>query len=374
MPNTKRVMMGAAGVPTGPGAGSLFGWGKGDNGVLAQNIAYTGASSPVQIGALTNWAKVSASRSALAVKTDGTLWSWGVGSFGQLGLGTSGINGSSPVQVGSLTTWSKPYKTSHNGFVIKTDGTLWGWGYDGKGNMGVNTTGVHVSSPVQIGSVDTWASFTKMGTSEAHGGILTSGKLYTWGRNEQGGLGHGDKINKSVPTQVGSLTNWASLSMNTSATGAVKTDGTLWTWGGENLGALGHNVVISKSSPVQVGSLTNWAKISMGSNHTVAVKTDGTLWTWGFGNYGLGGQGTTDTHTSSPIQVGSLTTWSDAQAFTNWTLARKTDGTLWSWGQGAHGRLGLGDTINVSSPTQVGTGTYWSSNFSGRYVAMVITE
>ena len=235
MPNTKRVMMGAAGVPTGPGAGSLFGWGKGDNGVLAQNIAYTGASSPVQIGALTNWAKIGAGRSALAVKTDGTLWSWGVDSYGQLGLNSLNVNRSSPVQIGSLTTWSKPTITNVCGFAIKTDGTLWGWGYNGKGNIGDNTT-VRKSSPIQIGSVNTWASMMQSGSTEAIGGILNSGKLYTWGKNEQGNLGHGDTINKSVPTQVGSLTNWgSSLAMTSGVTGVIKTDGTLWTWGSENM-------------------------------------------------------------------------------------------------------------------------------------------
>lgn len=376
MPNIKRGMMGAAGVPTGPGAGSLFGWGKDFKGMLAQPGAteYNWRSSPVQIGTLEDWAKISASRSSLAVKTDGTLWSCGSDAYGKLGVDTVNVHMSSPVQIGSLTDWSKPYVTATTAFAIKTDGTLWGWGYNGKGNLGDNTT-VKKSSPIQIGSANTWVSMMTNGSSESSGGILASGKLYTWGKNTHGALAQGDVINRSVPTQVGSLTDWASLSLTSAVGGAVKTDGTLWVWGYENVGILGlGDTSIDYSSPVQVGSLTDWATISFGGNHAVAVKTDSTLWTWGFNNDGQLGDNTT-VRMSSPVQVGGLTTWSKAECFANSTLARKTDGTLWSWGNNGTGRLGLGHELNVSSPTQIGTETHWSSNFNaGLYVPMAITS
>ncbi len=98
----------------------------------------------------------------------------------------------------------------------------------------------------------------------------------------------------------------------------------------------------------------------MESNYTIAIKTDGTLWAWGFnivGNLGLG-----DTaNRSSPVQVGALTTWASTACGSNHTLAIKTDGTLWAWGQNNEGQLGLGNTTDRSSPVQVGALTTWYS-------------
>jgi alpha-tubulin suppressor-like RCC1 family protein len=92
----------------------------------------------------------------MALKTDGTIWSWGSNSYGQLGLGDT-TKRSSPVQVGALTTWSKIYAGYGSGAGIKTDGTMWSWGNNGSGRLGLGNT-TSVSSPVQIGALTTWAN------------------------------------------------------------------------------------------------------------------------------------------------------------------------------------------------------------------------
>ena len=117
------------------------------------------------------------------------------------------------------------------------------------------------------------------------------------------------------------------------------------------------------SSPVQIGSLTTWAKIAAGNNFSAAVKTDGTLWTWGSNNYGQLGDNTS-TSKSSPVQVGALTTWANVSCGDTHTLAVKTDGTLWAWGANGDGQLGQGNAISRSSPVQVGTATNWLSTRS----------
>jgi alpha-tubulin suppressor-like RCC1 family protein len=82
----------------------LWTWGRNSSGELGIGNT-TSRSSPVQVGALTNWKLVDASQGfCFAIKTDGTLWTWGGNSSGQLGLGNT-TNRSSPVQVGALTTW-----------------------------------------------------------------------------------------------------------------------------------------------------------------------------------------------------------------------------------------------------------------------------
>jgi len=145
---------------------------------------------------------------------------------------------------------------------------------------------------------------------------------------------------------------------------ALKTDGTIWCWGEGGSGALGQGNTTDYSSPVQVGALTTWATIGPGSETdqansewSMAVKTDGTLWTWGENTKGQLGDGST-TDRSSPVQIGALTTWSSVSGGRKTSYAIKTDGTLWAWGNGE--ALGNGTTTQISSPVQIGALTTWS--------------
>ena len=142
----------SAGVTTG---GKLYTWGGADYGKLGHNNT-TELSDPTQVGSLTTWADVACARGTLlAVKTDGTLWSTGYASDGCLGNGTTSPNLSSPVQVGSLTDWAMVFGGNHNVTAIKTDGTLWAWGFGTYGALGNEATS-QVNSPIQIGSLTTW--------------------------------------------------------------------------------------------------------------------------------------------------------------------------------------------------------------------------
>lgn len=128
------------------------------------------------------------------------------------------------------------------------------------------------------------------------------------------------------------------------------------------MGTLGDSTLVSKSSPVQIGGLTNWYQVSCAYTFSMAIKTDGTLWTWGsvlVGGYGeLGLSDILGTY-SSPVQIGTLTNWKQVSCAESTTGAVKTDGTLWTWGRNASGVLGTNATAHRSSPTQIGTLTNW---------------
>jgi alpha-tubulin suppressor-like RCC1 family protein len=308
-PNVIKLAMGAGG-PSGPDY-KLFAWGYGYSGQLGLN-SQTDRSSPVQVGSLTDWSSIfCGSKNSFSVKKDGTLWAWGRNNNGQLGIGTGGgdvNNKSSPVQVGGLTTWSSVSASQYHTLAIKTDGTLWAWGKNYSGQLGIGTSlaGSDKSSPVQVGSLTTWSKVSASGNSSL--AIKTDGTLWSWGYNGKGELGLGDTTNRSSPTQVGALTNWSSVSIGGNFTLAVKTNGTVWTWGFNGFGGLGLGNTTNQSSPVQVGSLTTWSSIASGGNHVMAIKTDGTLWAWGFNAKGQLGLGNI-TNRSSPVQVGSLNKW-----------------------------------------------------------------
>lgn len=357
-------------IPVGP---QLWAWGRGGFGTVGDSTNIN-RSSPVQIGALVDWSSVASGYlHSHAIKTDGTLWSWGRNNNGMLGLENTS-NYSSPTQVGALVDWSSVSGGRFHSHAIKTDGTLWSIGQAQiYGQIG-DGTNVNKSSPVQVGSLTTWASVSAGWYHSL--AIRTDGKLFAWGRaagNNHGSLGDGTKINKSSPVQIGSLTTWASISAGQHSL-AIKTDGTLWGWGSNYQGHLGLGDVIQRSSPVQIGNLNDWAIVSAGVQHSIAIKTDGSLWAWGKNSGGANriGDGTSIDR-SSPVQIGFLTDWSSISAKDRHTQAIKTDGTLWAWGNGnTYGQLGDGTTATRVSPVQVGSDIDWTSVSAGGRQALAI--
>ena len=301
--------------------GTLWAWGDNGDGQLAQNNR-TQRSSPVQIPG-TNWANISGSTGGesgvLATKTDGTLWVWGRNQYGQLGLSDTNQR-SSPVQLPG-TTWSTDATSfSTNAYMsmaIKTDGTLWTWGTSGNGRLGLSSQ-QSFSSPKQVPGT-TWA---KVGAiSDGFQAIKTDGTLWTSGSNPFGELGIGSRTPYSSPKQVPGTT-WKNIQGTGSGAMAVKTDGTLWSWGRNGQGQLGHNDSHSpgpesKTAPQQVGSDTNWESIAGGGGIQFGRKTDGTLWGWGNNDEGSLNNNNR-TKRSSPTQIPG-TIWKSLERVNRYT-------------------------------------------------------
>lgn len=231
---------------------------------------------------------------------------------------------------------------------------LYVWGQNLYGQLGLNNT-TYRSSPVQLGAAVDWSKTTAGQTFNL--AIKTNGTLWAWGRNNFGQLGLGDTVNRSSPVQVGVLTTWENVSAGLDHCLALRTDGTAWSWGNGAQGKLSHNSSTSYSSPKQIGSGTSWAKIAAAYNNTALITVSGDLYMCGFGGYGV--NGLNNTYGQNFIQLVSAG-WSDVSLGGSNALARKTGGTMWAWGRSNNGQLGLNDTINCSSPVQIGALTTWS--------------
>jgi len=240
------------------------------------NIREYSLSSPTQIPG-TTWDKVNSTGSlygdvaqvGAATKTDGSLWLWGNNENAQLGQGNT-TDQSSPVQVSGGGSWQKVVVGEECVMAQKTDGTLWAWGHNEGGVMGVNaSSGSNYEEPQAVGTATNWKDFDMNLFGTGAYATKTDGTLWVWGYNNYGQLGLNQNVNDgddrlSSPTQVGTDTTWASVCGRRHGGIATKTNGTLWIWGAAgDKGQLGQNSTFSPSnvglsSPTQIGSGTGW--------------------------------------------------------------------------------------------------------------------
>jgi alpha-tubulin suppressor-like RCC1 family protein len=359
--------------------GGLWTWGQNNFAQLGDNTT-TKRSSPIQtIAGGANWKLVAANDyHAAGIKTDGTLWLWGYNAWGQLGRGSTGGSSGSPAQTVSATNdWKSVSMGQAHTLALKTNGTIWAWGYNTPGCLGDGTT-TDRNSPVQLVSATSYWKQIAAGRYNSTA-IKTDGTLWLWGNNGYGQLGDNTITNKSSPVQtVSGGTNWRLVSAGSYNTAAIKTDGTLWLWGLNTEGQLGTNDITSRSSPVQtVSGGTNWKLVSAGNYQNFAIKNDGTLWGMGRGDIGRGTLGdNTTVSKSSPVQtIAGGTNWKSVSACYDHVLAVKTDRTLWVWGANSQGQLGIDSTAVRSSPVQtISGGTNWKQVSAGRYFSTAITD
>ena len=303
--------------------------------------------------------------------TPGQLFTFGQNANYALGLGDL-KNRSTPTLVGTQTTWVAITEATQHGIGLQSDGSVWGWGRNDGGQIGVGDR-VDKPTPVRVG-VDT--DWTAIAVGRAHTiAQKANGTLWSWGENQFGSLGLGDTVDRLTPTQVGTQTDWAKIAAGYVRSFVIKTNGTLWGFGGNTNGSLGNGVAGGGpyTTPIQIGTATNWSQVctSNGGNHSAGIRSDGTLWTWGTGSSGQLGLGTTSDR-YVPTPVGNLNTWVEVECGWNHTLALRSDGTLWAWGLNGNGQLGVGDTKNKLSPVQVGTATDWYRVAGGSYHTLAV--
>ncbi|MBI5777889.1 MAG: putative Ig domain-containing protein [Planctomycetes bacterium] len=309
----------------------------------------------------TNWAMIVGGEThSMGIKNDGSLWAWGDNADGQLGLNDT-VSRTVPTQVGTGTFWAEV--ACGSGFTIarKNNHTLWGAGDNSEGQLGLGAiTGTLVF--IQIGSDGNWTRITAGGQSHTLA-LNSSGELYAWGDNAKGQLGLGDYTNRTTP-QIVTTTPVSSIAAGYDHSMAIMADGSLYAWGDNSGGQLGTGSLITQTEPTLI-TTTGWIDVAGGYKHTVAINTSGDIYAWGNNDEGELGTGDLISRTEPAFITASG--WADISVGYKHTVALKTDGTLYSWGDNSEGQLGLGDLVSRTDPTLItGTGIItWTKTSAG---------
>ena len=289
------------------------------------------------------------------LKNDDTLWSCGRNDESQLGLGDT-TNRKTFTQVTTNTDDIKSvYCGGYHTFILENDGTLWSTGYGGEGRLGLGDTSNRATFTQVTVNVD---NIKKIYCGYNHTFILKNdGTLWSCGNNEYGELGLGDTTNRTTFTQVTTNTgNIKQVYCGYYNTFILKNDGTLWGCGFNSCSELGLGDTANRYTFAQITTNTDdIKKIYCGCHYTIILKNDGTLWSTGQNNYGQLGLGDTTNRTTFTQVTTNVNNIKSVYCGFYHTFILKNDGTLWSCGYNGDGRLGLGNTTNRNTFTQVTT-------------------
>jgi len=303
-----------------------------------------------------SWAKIACGGEfSIGIKADGSLWGWGLNTNGQIGIGGT-VSQPLPTRIGTDKDWKDIAAGGMHVLALKKNGTLWAWGNGAFGEVGDGGTSSTNDAPEQIGTDSDWVNISAGYASSF--AIKKSGKLYCWGFNYYGNLGDSDNSNLYEPHLLNTKATFKQVAAGSLHGMALATNGSIWAWGYGGEGELGQGVGKSTESPIQVGTDTDWIWITCGMQHSMALKKDSTLWSWGANTFGQAGQGANN-NALAPTQVGTARDWKYVTAGSFFSFGLKYDGTLWAWGDNRYGEIGKDSIKNIYVPTKVDSSTEW---------------
>ena len=366
--------------------GNIWSWGANHAGQLG-NRTTEPSRRPIGVFGLSGATAVSAcTGQSLALKGDGTVWAWGQNALGYIGadmipvpvLCTHGYpltaNVTAPVQVAGLDRMVQISAGFLYVVALRADGTVWTWGSNSSGQLGIGAAADHVCLPTQVAGL---SGITAIAAGGSHAlALKNDGTVWSWGDNSVGNLGNGTLIASNVPLQVAGLAGIRNIAASDHSV-ALDSAGNVWSWGSNSTGQVcndrteencatvkvAYYTYACVKSPVRVEGLPAAEKIMAGSGVTYAIDKDGVVWGWGSSNQ-IGTTQSTSTCgmvrvtwpcISFPLRQPQLAGFSSIVAgFTsNHALSVKEDGFLWAWGNNSDAQLGDGSTIDSPLPVQV---------------------
>ena len=307
---------------------------------------------------------VSGTDFTLALKADGTVWTWGYNGYGQLGLGDNS-NRYRPTQINIENVVDIAAGNNH-ALLVTADGKVYSFGSNSYGQLG--RTG-NTYTPQEIPNLE---NIEKVSAGNYHSmAIDKEGNVYTWGYNQNGQLGDGTRISNSIPTKI-KLTNITKIATKNNTSAAIDGDGNLYTWGYNYYGQQGittDNVY----TPRKVSILEKIIDVAVENNTIIVLDQNGEVLASGYNTYGNLGNNTTQTRKSfdkviekyETITTGEgeeetttttpvyLSGIKSIEAGNEYAVAIKEDGTAISWGYNGYSQSSNGTTTNNLLPVDL---------------------
>jgi alpha-tubulin suppressor-like RCC1 family protein len=288
-----------------------------------------------------------------AIRADGTLWGWGNNQFGQTGTGVISAVETVPRQVGTDDDWVKVQVSTPVGIALKANGTVWGWGRANAIPSGIRGSTVAPNqslyvSPVQLFPGNEWADIHYQGGTFF--GIKSDGTLWTFGFNNNGQSGVGSRASVDLETQVGRDSDWVVVTGDRQSSFAIKSDGSLWGWGRNDYDIISPTQATTARilTPTRIGIRNDWVAISAGNRCCYGLTADGFTHVWGYNFNGCFGDGSNQNATK-PTQVRQHICWLDVDSKGDNSVALRSDGAVFTAGLGQ----ATGQGINAPATSDV---------------------
>ena len=307
----------------------------------------------------------------IALKSDGQVWGWGYNSLGRLGDNTV-VSKSTPVSIlGAKKTFCQ---ISTRSFTLGIDkyGQVWGWGANDYGRLG--NSGTNQCTPVSISGAK--KTFCNISTGNYHAmGIDKYGQIWGWGYNSSGQLGNNSTVQKMTPVSIlGAKKTFCTIDMGNSYSVGIDNTGQVWGWGYNYNGELGDNSKAQKLTPVSImGTKKTFCAIGIGNYHSIGLDKNGQVWGWGNNGYGRLGNNS-DSNQCTPVSIlGVKKTFCAIAGGSHHTMGIDKNGQVWGWGFNGQGQLGNNSTAQKMTPVSIlGTKKTFCKIYSGAYLSLAI--
>ena len=332
--------------------GLVFSWGVNGYGQLGNPPVSSTPIGPTLVSGLTGVVAIAAGvYHSLALRNDGTIYAWGGNTQGQLGIGSTSAAVSTPTKTLNLTGMVALDGGGGHSVAVRNDGTVWSWGYNGNGQLGNGTSGgTPVSTPVQVLNMTSAVAVTASGYNSV--ALASDGTVFSWGDNVNGGLGNGTGVVAQIPLELPNFTGATSVAAGNGFSLVSKSTGTVWGLGTNTTGQMGNGTsspTVPVSVPVQSSGITTATAVAAGDTHGLALLSTGSVVAWGSGTFAQIGDGSSGVNRLSPVTValpgniigiasGEVHSFAIQKDVTN----NPALNTVYSWGYNVQGQLGLG--------------------------------
>ena len=342
---------------------SLFSWGSNDYGLLGSGNSVASSDKPVYI--LGNIKDIFTGNDVIfAVSNDNSLFAWGNNNFGQTGTGNNAQFINIPTKINGITGNIKNiYTIAGSVFVLTDEGSIYAWGDNTNGLLGLGVSDATVNLPQKITSINGIIKDLVVNYNNFSVFALTEDNtLYVWGNKQNGQLGIENSNGvTSTPTKVNGITgNIKKIYAGDESTYALTEDSSLYAWGNNQHGQLGlglDNVIVN--TPTKINGITGTIKevivynrpynnTQYNYNHVYVITEDSSLYLWGNNEKGQLGLGQEKPIINTPTKIDTLGAVKNVYAGLDATFILTADNSLYASGATHFGQLGLGDLGGVS--------------------------